>query len=251
MTGSLDERRAAGTATRPAERASAGEPLACRGMAAALGFAHDLFRPPGHAQWEWLTGEETAQRWAALAGLMGFPDWRTAGLPDSAAEYESDFIAAFEAGTPHPPVPLVESHYNQRDPVPGILHENLLFYQGFGLRLRQGCAETPDHLRYQLEFIAYLYELEAEAWAGGHPAATDHPREAPGGADTPRPAVELPGDRLDQIRRARREYVARHLLSWLPRAERSARDAPRPWVHRFLAVTLALVRSVETGLPLE
>lgn len=181
-------------------------------------FAKDLFRAPGDEQWAWLASEPVAAFWKELVATLELRDCALE-LPESAERYEIEFIEAFEAGAPSPPVPLIESHYNKRDPVPKILHENILFYQTFGLRLKASANETADHLRHQLEFVAYLYRLESSELAGAN-------RD----------------EYLAQIREARREYTERHLLSWLPKAAERARPAPSPWVSRHLAVALALAQ---------
>jgi DMSO reductase family type II enzyme chaperone len=194
--------------------------LAVEDLADALFFAKDLFRAPGADQWGWLTSEPVAAFWKELSVALEL-EGCALELPESAERYEIEFIEAFEAGAPNPPVPLIESHYNKRDPVPKILHENILFYQTFGLRLKASANETADHLRHQLEFVGYLYRLEASELAGAN-------RD----------------EYLAQIREARQEYAERHLLSWLPKAAERARPAPNPWVSRHLAVALALAKEV-------
>ena len=209
-------------------------------LAESFFFTRSLFHPPGAAQWAWLTSSGTAMLWEALAACLDLdddsPDADRAppggagqippsmGLPESAEQYEVEFIAAFEVGAPHPPVPLIESHYTRCDPVPRLLHENILFYQAFGLRLKPSAGETPDHLRHELEFAGYLCQLEAAELRGSGDA-----------------------ERLTQIRQARHEYVTRHLLSWLPAAAEKACAAPSPWVRRYLALVLALARRVVAG----
>lgn len=186
--------------------------------AAAFWFVRNLFRTPSPEQWSWLTAAETGRFWGAL--VQALEDPIAMPLPHDAATYEQQFIEAFEAGAPHAPVPLIESHYNKRDPVPKILHENILYYQTFGLRLRSCANETADHLRHQLEFTGWLWQLEAaELRAGAEP------------------------DRLQQIRQARSDYTRRHQLSWLPAATQKAADAPYPWVRSWMQVVLSLVGS--------
>jgi len=197
-------------------------------LAESFFFTRSLFHPPGAAQWAWLTSSGTAMLWEALAAhleIEGGAETRSSlGLPASAEQYEVEFIAAFEVGAPHPPVPLIESHYTRCDPVPRLLHENILFYQAFGLRLKPSAGETADHLRHELEFAGYLCQLEAAELRGSGDA-----------------------ERLTQIRQARHEYVTRHLLSWLPAAAEKACAAPSPWVRRYLALVLALARRVVAG----
>ena len=186
------------------------------GSARRFFFLRDLFGAPGVEQWARLSAPETGKAWTALAERLGGP--RKLALPATAAAYETSFIAAFDAGAPHPPVPLIESHYNKKEPVPRILHENILFYQTFGLRLREQSNETSDHLRHQLEFVGHLYRMEAT--------------ELHGRSDL---------DILGQIRAGRRDFLERHLMTWLPTAAEKASHAPEPWIGQFLAMTFALV----------
>ena len=186
-------------------------------MAEAFLFVRDLFEPPCCNQWARLHSEETRAAWTAMADRLGVS--RTLDLPSDAAAYESAFIAAFDAGAPRPLVPVFESHYNKREPVPRILHENVLFHQSFGLRLRHAGSETSDHLRHQLEFIGRLYHMEAEELGG-------------------RCDPEI----LAQIRAGRRDFLDRHLLSWLPEAFDLARKAPGGfrWVASLVSMALNL-----------
>jgi TorA maturation chaperone TorD len=203
-----------------------------RAMAASFHYLHGLFRAPGTEQWAWLNSAECGAFWRALGEHLDIADAsEDPGLPADSGEYESQYIAAFEAGTPHAPLPLIESHHNRRDPVPRVLHENVLFYQAFGLRLRSSANETADHLRHQLEFVAHLFGLEAEAEAARGDA----------GAPVCPGTLSPENQNRDQIRRARREYLERHLSIWVPQAARIAADAPYPWVRRYLEMTRAAV----------
>jgi len=132
-------------------------------------------------------------------------------LPVSYEEYAEDYISTFEVGLPAPPCPLIESHWNKRDPVPKVLHENMLFYKQFGLELRSSSNETADHLRHQLEFMHHLCRTEAEAIATGQ--------------------VEY----VDQYARARTDYTNRHLRFWIPLAH-AAIDAIKPelWCTKWM-----------------
>jgi DMSO reductase family type II enzyme chaperone len=189
-------------------------------LKAAFLFMHDLFRAPSAQQWEWLSARSTRSMFARLAQLADWPQREGAlRLPTRAKAYEAQYIEAFDAGAPHPPVPLLESHYNRRGPVPQVLHENILFYQAFGLRLRSSANETADHLRHQLEFVAHLFHLEDETLRRG-----------------------CQGEALAQIGRARAEYLQRHLLSWLPQAADRASEAPARWIGQTVRLALAMAQ---------
>lgn len=186
-------------------------------MAEAFLFVRDLFAPPSDSQWSRLTSAETRTAWTAMADRLGVS--RALNLPSNAIDYETAFIAAFEAGAPHALVPLTESHYNKTEPVPRILHENVLFYRSFGLRLRHASNETSDHLRHQLEFVGHLFRMEAEELRG---------RRDP--------------EVVSQIRAGRRDFLERHLLTWLPEAADLTRKAPHRfrWAASLVAMALNL-----------
>jgi len=173
-------------------------------------FLHRLFRFPSLAQWEWLHEDRVSLAWHLLASEV---DATLAGelpLPESLDWYREEFIAAFEVGMPEPPCPLIESHWNKREPVPRVLHENILYHKQFGLSLKTSANESADHLRHQLEFIHYLCHVEA-----GQAAAGRVPDEG--------------------YAASRRDFLARHLLSWVPAAavslaERQPDQWPAAWM---------------------
>jgi TorA maturation chaperone TorD len=204
-------------------------------MAGAWLFVHDLFRSPDERQWEWLSSSDVLAARRRLGEALGVKppeEW-----PASPRSYESEFIAAFDAGAPTPLIPLLESHYNKREPVPKILHENILFYSAFGLKLKDSAAETADHLRYQLEFVGYLYRLESRGDC--EPDRSSGPSQ-PGQLATARADADSLAHGCSQIRAARRDYVSRHLLSWLPAACHKAANAPFGWAREHLGLARAL-----------
>ncbi len=169
---------------------------------ALFAFFHDLFRYPTQEQWEWLNRSEVQDVIDFLINKYFIPE----GInfyrdPDSVKEYEESFITLFEAGLPHPPCPLIESHWNKNDPIPKILHENILFYKTFGLELKEEAKETADHLRFQLEFYCHLTKLLADE---------AHEDEM--------------NDHTSQILHAKNDYLHRHLLSWIPIAVQKLQD---------------------------
>ncbi len=165
-------------------------------------FFHDLFRYPTQEQWEWLNLHEVKM---VMESLLREYEIHEAGknvYPKSYEDYEENFLRFFEVGTPHPPCPLIESHWNKNEPVPKILHENLMFYKAFGLQLKKDAEETADHLRFQLEFYSYLITLSLK-------------KLRTGGSVEP----------LDQLLKARRDYLHRHLLNWIPAAAKRIKQA--------------------------
>jgi DMSO reductase family type II enzyme chaperone len=186
--------------------------------AAAWGFLHDLFRAPGPVQWDWLRSDAAQQAWSILAAACA-PDLpRVMPLAERREDYEQEFLAIFEVGLPHPPCPLIETHWNKSDATPRILHEHILFYRQFGLELRATANETADHLRHQLEFLHYLCRREAAALAAGTPEAAD------------------------QFARGRRDYLARHPARWIAPAAESLRQAwPESWAREWPAAWMSLL----------
>jgi DMSO reductase family type II enzyme chaperone len=170
-----------------------------REEAALWGFLHDLFRPPSEEQWNWLREDPARAAWTMLAGMVNLEVVPELPVPDSLAIFEQDYLAAFEVGLPHPPCPLIESHWNHSESVPKVLHENTLFYHHFGLKMSESTLETADHLRFQLDFLRHLARLCAAALEQDRP------------------------DKAAQIEQARAEYLERH-LGWLPEAAHTCRE---------------------------
>lgn len=187
-------------------------------LAVAFSFAHDLFLPPDPDQYARLVGESCAASWGYLAAALPNLDDHL-DLPSEYPDFESRYIATFDVGVPTPQVPLLESHYNKREPLPRILHENILFYQQFGLRLSPESNESADHLRHQLEFVSYLFTLLLRAEESGDVGG---------------------GEQVSQIRRALHDYLSRHLLTWLPEAVRSAEGAPLAAAKQALQLALGM-----------
>jgi len=175
------------------------DPSMAREEAALWGFLHDLFRPPSEEQWRWLREDSARSAWAMLAGKAGRDVVPDLPVPDTQAAFGEDYLAAYEVGMPHPPCPLIESHWNHSESVPKVLHENTLFYHQFGLKMSPSTLETADHLRFQLDFLRYLALLFAETLEQGQ-----HEKAA-------------------QIEQAHADYLERH-LGWIPEAAQACRD---------------------------
>lgn len=192
-----------------------------RDMAAAFAFAHALFRKPSPDQHAWLLSPKCQEMWSEIVdGIEGTPSCLE--VPEGYDDYCERFIATFDVGTPAPPVPLIESHYNKREPIPRILHENILFYRQFGLQLRDSSLESADHLRHQLEFVQHLLEYHARLTETGTVADAQ------------------------QAARALSDYANRHLQSWLPEAVSCAVDAPLQYAKPALTLTSLLAQCLAT-----
>ena len=160
--------------------------------------------------------------WAVFRFALGYPDERHLerfadfgeDVPATLAELRSLYIDLFEAGLPQPRCPLLESAWLLNRPAGDVVLENKLYYQNFGLEIDGRAA--PDHLLTQLEFLAWL----------------DH-CEAAGNAD------------LESIRRARTEFLERHLSHWAGSLAHLAENAGGRCYAHFLE---ALAREVEAAL---
>jgi DMSO reductase family type II enzyme chaperone len=160
--------------------------------------------------------------WAVFRFALGYPDERHlerfAGLCESApgtlGELRSLYIDLFEAGLPQPRCPLLESAWLLNRPAGDVVLENKLYYQNFGLEIDGRAA--PDHLLTQLEFLAWLDYCEAA-----------------GNAE------------LESIRRARNEFVERHLSHWIGSLAHLAENAEGGCYAEILA---ALAREAEATL---
>lgn len=130
-------------------------------------------------------------------------------------EAEARYLSLFEVGLPAPPCPLNESPYIRTEPPTKIIHENLLFYQAFGLTIEEGNAELPDHISNQLEFLSFLTNL--------HEAAPDEERRLP-------------------IRTAKRDFMERHVLPWVPKARMKLKDAEDPLYYAVLTLLEAFLK---------
>jgi len=160
--------------------------------------------------------------WAVFRFALGYPDERhlerfaelCQSAPPTLAELRALYIDLFEAGLPQPRCPLLESAWLLNRPAGDVVLENKLFYQNFGLEI--DCRAAPDHLLTQLEFLAWLDHCEA---AGNGDASS--------------------------IRRARAEFLERHLAHWVGSLAHLAANANGGCYAELLE---ALAREVEPAL---
>lgn len=141
----------------------------------------------------------------AFPGLTPYQDY---------AEYESTYIGVFDVGVPQPPVPLLESAHCKSLPAQQTALENTSFYQVLGLRAAP-IRYAPDHLVTQLEFLS----------------AVRYARENT-------PAAE----NRQSLARLERDFLERHLLNWLPAAQKKLLLGPPPVFPVLLALLLAFLR---------
>jgi DMSO reductase family type II enzyme chaperone len=107
--------------------------------------------------------------------------------PDAAMRWARDYSALFEVGERGPPLPIREEL--AAGAAAASKEEVVRFYEHFGYALEPAAAWQPDHLSVLLEFLHFLAFHES-------------------GAD--------PGEAVDSLRRAQRDFLARHVLDWLP-----------------------------------
>jgi TorA maturation chaperone TorD len=178
--------------------------------------ALDKPTPEQHA---WFAGPDFARNLEHLAEQFGI-----ATLPGKLAaadprDHEARYIACFEVGLPTPPVVLLASHYNKREPVTAIIHEHILFYHRFGANLAAGNIEPADHLLTELAFLIRLDEL----LLCGVPDARS-------------------------VMRARRDFLRRQTARWPACAAEAAVEKHLPAVYCALLALLAAVVAQDLAL---
>ena len=134
------------------------------------------------------------------------------GSPD---DFESEYIRLFDVGAGGPPCPLYGGTYGG-DRMK-TMEDAVRFYNFFHLHLSEQMRELPDHITTELEFLHYLTFREAEV-------------------------LQQNGD-PSSLRRAQRDFLARHLCKWVPRMEaKLARQTTNPFfpaLVRFAAAFFA------------
>ncbi len=165
---------------------------------------------PSPAQHAWLAGDDFRRLLEILCEQFAIPLPDDAIAAADAAGHEARYIACFEVGVPEPPVPLLASHYNHREPVPQVIHEHILFYKRFGTRPAAGNIEPADHLLTELAFLIRLDELLQEGKLDG-----------------------------ESLRRARFDFLSRQPGKWVGEAAAAARKKHLPAIYQTLLALLA------------
>jgi TorA maturation chaperone TorD len=175
--------------------------------------------PPSPAQHAWLAHPDFRSGLARVCEEFGLDCPQGEWVPAAWADHESRYLACFEVGLPGPPVPLLASHYNRREPTPRIVHEHILLYRRFGARVREGSPYPADHLVNELAFLIRLDELllagEVEA---------------------------------ESLLRARLDLLTRHVAPWSARAAAAAEGARLPAIYLTLLRLLALAAQQDREL---
>ncbi|MBZ5538315.1 MAG: molecular chaperone TorD family protein [Acidobacteriia bacterium] len=157
--------------------------------------------------------------WKRLECTGEFPGFK--GFA-SYEQYESTYISLFDVGIPEPPVPLFESAHNKSRPAQEIALENTYFYGVLGLRSDTSQA-VPDYLITQLEFLAAL-----------------------------RYTIENTSDKANvaSLSHAETEFLERHLLNWIPTAERKLDRTGAPGFPVLMSLLVQFLRRRHDGLGL-
>jgi hypothetical protein len=173
---------------------------------------------PAQERHAWLREPDFRRGLETLCDEFGAPLPPDELVPADFADYESDYIAAFEVGVPGPPVPLVASHYNRREPAPRIIHEHVLFYRRFGARPVCDNLEPADHLLNELAFLVHLDKFPV--------------------------AVEA---EAESVLRARHDFLTRQAAAWPARAAEAAdaKGLPPPWPSLLALVAAAMAQDRE------
>lgn len=162
-------------------------------------FCQDAMDKPSHTQYDWLNSKRFLATLKTISEQFEIRLPSNLSIPQDFETYESTYIACFDVGLPTPPVPLLSSHYNKREPVPATIHEHVLFYKRFGVMLTEGNIEPADHLSNELAFLIRLDELLHE--------------------------VEIDSESIHQ---ARLDFLSRHPHRWLPQALQAAQEKELP-----------------------
>lgn len=178
--------------------------------------ALDKPSPNQHAH---LRGAAFRDSLALLCGQFDVVPPRGPFVPDSYADYEARYLSTFEVGLPEAPIVLLASHHVRHEPAPRVVHEHVLYYKHFDCAPMEETGEAADHLLNELRFLVHLDQL----------------RELnPAGADS--------------VDRARRDFLDRHPLRWLPRAATLATERRVAEFYRVLLALLVAVVQEDRGL---
>jgi DMSO reductase family type II enzyme chaperone len=165
---------------------------------------------PTADQHEWFSSPSFLASLEQVCATFGVPAPAGELAAADPADHEARYIACFEVGLPTPPVVLLASHYNRREPVTAVIHEHILFYHRFGASLSASNREPADHLLSELAFLLHLDEL----FLKGMPA--------------------------DSLLRARRDFLQRQVTRWPAKAAADAEEKGLPTLYRTLLAILVV-----------
>jgi putative dimethyl sulfoxide reductase chaperone len=137
-------------------------------------------------------------------------------------DFEVGYTRTFDVGAPQPPCPPYEGVYRQGVERTALMIEVSEFYKHFGLAMSKedGNRELPDHLSAELEFLHFLTFKEAQAMA----------------EDTP--------DLLKGYVLAQKDFLERHMVSWLPKfCEKLQSSTKTPFFRELAGTALKFVQA--------
>jgi len=150
-----------------------------------------------------------------LAGPELGPD------PPGFIELQSGYIAFFDVGFKGPACPLYEGSFRNDRGRKAVMEDLLRFYHHFGIKLSDSVRELPDYLGAELEFMHYLSFIETGIRARG-----------------------AEGDGTQDLMRAQRDFLERHLAAWAPDLARRAEKRGAPYCYcPLLSFLSAFVRA--------
>ncbi len=158
----------------------------------------DTYCFPEQTRTEAFISGEFRQRVRALEENLGFESGYTEQLilNTSSEDFEVEFIALHEVGMGGAPCPLHSGHYT-RDRMK-TMEEVLRFYHYFSYTPARTVDSYPDHLTFELLFMAHLADRQYQTLADG-------------------------GDSQSYLL-AQRDFATRNLYSWVGRLAESIEE---------------------------
>lgn len=161
--------------------------------------------------------------WGTLSEMR--MDMGTTSLRD----LETGYAQTFDVGAPEPPCPPYEGVHRKGVERTVILLEVSGFYKHFGLGMNpdEGKRDLPDHLCAELEFLHFLTFKEAQA--------RDQAEEVTEAGQA--------GELLGGYILAQKDFLERHLLTWVPQfAEKVGQATPVPLYGALVRIAAEFVR---------
>ena len=194
--------------------------------------------PPAAEQFELLAGAVSVLDDRNIDMFAFSPAWRRLGrhfpVDIAANRLDVDYVRLFASGMSGALSPPTESYY--RVPAKGggigeFVGDLQREYRAMGIA-SVGLEEAPDHISTELEVMAYLCDLEADAWAESQ--------------------LQL----VDDVLKLENRFLRQHLSVWIPLFLKRVHDAdPLPFyrdlvdtVHSFVVHERDYVHLIRDGM---